>query len=466
MEDKKIGDLLKELAELHFQNAIIGGAIKTREAVQGVNQATAEIKEEFIKKAQAFGVSAKKCEEIFSNNKESVNKVWEDYKEACEEVQENYLDRYGSLMKNTEELNKMETENYAEAQTLKIEEKDIKKSPEYAQFKQKQKDLKAEVKKALAKGDNAEVIRLAGKLKDLEDNNPLKNVKQEQRRNQEDRDAIKEMRQELAGRYDDLENERNEGMQKLAKDRNNALLALPKQNIFQKITGAIMNRIGGARKFKNLVEKQVSERISQFKEEDLPKLEEKMSEIAQAVEEKVNDVQEKVNGAKQSVKEAKEMSKGKVNEVKESAKGKINEVKESAKGNVNDIKNKAIGIGKDKIDKVIATAHKAQKMGIDTAKKVQTIPGKVKGKASQLKTAVEVKALTVKEQTSEKVKMAKAKAKQKVNNAKSAGKRSLKAIAQAGRNARQSVINELDSRVAAQQERQDTLLQNFDEMVL
>lgn len=300
---KELLALIKELAQIQAYNAMISAQIFAREGKNQINDKANDMKDKIMQQAVIFGQKAKKVEETYSLNKENKSNILQEYKESLLEIQEQYEIRNQAILRERTDWQNEEQATMLKEHELKQNRKKIKKSPQYDEQMKQEKALAKEIKKALDKGDLDTVTEKNEELKRLKARNPLTRCEQEIGRVQKLRKEIQQMIVLCEKELENCEKDRNNRIEEATQDKDNKLMEIKKQNVFQKIAGGFMNKINGAKRFKDNVIKKVAEKVGYIKNEKFP-------EIKQ-------DTAEKISSFKDGMRERKEQILDKGRETKE-----------------------------------------------------------------------------------------------------------------------------------------------------
>ena len=294
MSDKKLLDLLTDLAQIQTEIAILDARIFAREGKEQVEEKAAEISESIQEKAKMYGKKAQALAEEYSRNSEQRGSIIQEYTQALFEINEEYAKRMKTIMVEKQDLQTEEQETYCEEKRLRLENKKIKKSPEYLQYEEQEKNLTSEIKRALAKGDLQTVTQKTEELKALKAKNPLtineNQIGEVQARREEIAQLIKECEENLEACKD----ERHDKIEEITSDKNNQLAVIPKQNIVQKIFGNLFNKLNGLAKFKDSVIANITEKIETIKTEQLPAVKEAVQEKSEQFLEEMQNRREQI----------------------------------------------------------------------------------------------------------------------------------------------------------------------------
>lgn len=300
---KELLALMKELAQIQIYNTMISAQIFAREGKTQIIDKVNDMKGKIMQQAEVFGQKAEKVEETYSLNKETKSNILQEYKESLVEIQEQYEIRNQAILQERTDWQNEEQATMLKEHELKQNRKEIKKSPQYAEQMKQEKALTKEIKKALDKGDLDTVAVKNEELKRLKAKNPLTRCEQEIKRVQQERQEIQRVIIQCETELENCAEDRNNSIEEATQNKDNQLMEMKKQNIFQKMIGFAMNKINGAKKFKDNVIKKVTEKVGYIKNEKFPKIKQ--------------DTAEKISSFKEGMREKKEQILDKGRETKE-----------------------------------------------------------------------------------------------------------------------------------------------------
>lgn len=309
----KISELLKQLSLQQLSIAKISAAIFLREGKDKIVDKTKELKDTIKKSAKSFGAKAEKYAEDYINAKEEKNSLLKAYEEMLNNIDENYKASFEYFENAKIGWENVEFEAITEIEKAKDERTNVKNSEEYKNYVMEKNRLISEIQDAATREDMETIRAKTIELEQYIDQNPLtkydekikiaEDLKEQARNNIEYcEDSIQETRRS-----------RNNEINDLAMQRDEAIAGLVKQNIFQKTIGMLFNKFNGISKFKNNVIEKISETIQknfdEFKERRATakelreekkeqKAEEKRlrkEEIIAKFEKSILDKQEKIN---------------------------------------------------------------------------------------------------------------------------------------------------------------------------
>lgn len=302
---KELLALIKELAYIQMCNTMISAQIFAREGKEQIADKVNGMKDKIMEQAEVFGQKAKKVEETYNLNKESKNNILQEYRESLGLIEEQYELRSEAVLEERSDWQDEEQATMLKESELKQDRKQIKKSPQYIEQVKEEKALAKEIKKALDEGDLDTVTVKNEELKRLKAKNPLTKCDQEIEKIQHQREQIQKMISLCEQELESCENDRYNSIEQVTQDKDNKLMEMKKQNIFQKIAGAVMNKINGAKRFKDNVIKKVAEKIGYIKNEKYPEIKrstsEKISSFKENMSERKNQILDKGRETKEQL---------------------------------------------------------------------------------------------------------------------------------------------------------------------
>jgi len=285
VENEKVSiiDELKSLALIQAQYDKLMIVTKIREVKQAANNKITDI-HKFI--------DANSKADVYKRNKEQINIAKDEYEKKIKEVNVNYELDAVSLLESRTKIETLETKALGRMAELKKEIADGKKTQQYERWKKTYevyvKDAKAA--KEIAKTGKAEDMNVyyekINEVRRMEKENPIYSKLQEQKQGRAYLEKASELLKENEVKQKELKEKANETIKLAMEDKTTALAKVKKENIFQKMIGAIYNRFGGGKRFEKYVLNPLKENLAKFKEEVIPSFIEKSSDI---VGEKVNE---------------------------------------------------------------------------------------------------------------------------------------------------------------------------------
>lgn len=333
-EQVKFAQLIKELAETQATLAKIDAQLAIRagkEQVKGVIDSTRASLEEQAKK---FGANLKQIEENYRNG--NANKKWilEEYEESLSEINQAYEAQMQDALEKKAQLEADEQDTMLEQKQNKVEMDEAEN-----EFASQEKALKDEIINAIEDGDLETAQQKMSELQELTANNPVNSLKAYNEELQTRRTEIRKLIEDIEKEYDKFMEDRKAEIDKVTEDKNNKLATIPKQNIFQRVLGSMLNKFNGTRKFMKTVMGSLQSKVATIKEEDIPQIRKKVSERRQEFSEKVQNARVKIE----------EKVKGKVEEYAL----KLAQAQQRTMGTISNMRNAVVTYGKDARDFVV-----------------------------------------------------------------------------------------------------------------
>lgn len=291
---KELLALIKELAQIQMYNTIISAQIFAREGKEQIDDKVNEMKDKIMEQAGIFGQKARKVEETYNLNKETKNNILQEYRESLAQIEEQYEIRSQAILQERRDCQDEEQATMLKENELKQNKKQMKKSPQYIEQVREEKALAKEIKKALDEGDLDTVTAKNEELKRLKAKNPLMKCDQEIEKIQQQREQIQQMISLCEQELENCENDRYNSIEQVTQDKDNKLMEMKKQNILQKIAGAVMNKINGAKRFKDNVIQKVAEKVGYIKNEKYPEIKRSTSEKVSSFKENISEKKEQI----------------------------------------------------------------------------------------------------------------------------------------------------------------------------
>ena len=334
-EQIKFSQLLKELAETQATLAKIDAQIAIKEGKDQVKSTVESTKTTLETQAKKFGANLKKVEEDYRNGNEDKKGILEEYESLLEEVNGNYHTLMQDVLEKKAQLEVEEQENMMGQKKNKIDTRNAEK-----EFSKQEKLLKAEIIKATKEKRLEDAQQRIAELQDLTENNPVNSMKTVNEELQTRRTEIRGLIEECEKQYEKLMEERKKEIDGLTEDKNNKLAKIPKQNIFQKTIGSIFNKFNGTKKFMKTAVEPLKAKITEIKEEDIPRLK-------QEIGGKRQQLSDKIQGARTGIEET---VKGKVDEYATKLAQNQQKAMESVKNMRNTVIGKADKLGQNVIN--------------------------------------------------------------------------------------------------------------------
>ena len=143
---RKILNLMKELANIRLHSGALGIKMNAIEGKNLLSEKYTQMKDNIQEKAKMYGKQAREMAENYANNKDSKNNVLQQYRESLEAIVKEYENAIQEVMKEGEFYQDKEEIAMIDELNLKDERREIKKSTEYKEQMQQEKDLKREAR--------------------------------------------------------------------------------------------------------------------------------------------------------------------------------------------------------------------------------------------------------------------------------------------------------------------------------
>ena len=374
--NKRVLDLLTELAQVQSDNALLMAQIFVREGRNQVKGKVDALVGEIQEQSKSFGRKAQTLAQQYKDNRGQKGDILQAYEQALFEINAEYAKRMKVVMGEKQDLEVAEQETYSDEKLLRLERRRIKNSPEYLKHMEEEKRLSSEIKKAFAHGELDVVTQKTEELKSLRAQNPLTKIEAQIGEVQTRRDEIGVLLGECEEGIEACRHERFEKIEEIKLDKNNQLAVIPKQNLVQKIFGNLLNRVNGLSKFKNGVEANIKGKIETINEY-LPvvqkSVQEKCEQFVGEMQNKREQLQEKATDTRDAILEK---AKGAKDTVVEKATDIRYNIVEAAKG----ARDKAVSTTRGVKDKVVTTTNMAQ---ANIRQGVQNIKATIEARANQ-----------------------------------------------------------------------------------
>ena len=377
---KEVLELLKELAEVQSTKALLSAKIFVEKGKQKVDEKVGNLKQSILDQAKLYGQKADKVIKEYELNSVERNTILGEYKSVLDEINKKYEEPLKIAIAEKNEFEEWEADDMSEQSFFQDRKNDIKESEGYKEYSKKREILVKEIKSDLDKGNFEEAKLKTDALKEFDVNpneNPAVYYEAKIKPIKEERKELKEVIELCNSEIEKITAERDAEIEKVVAERDSKLLALnDKQTPFRRLAFGILNRINGAKRFKDNVIDKVNDNIAIIRDEVLPKVEKKVAEkseqFANKIIEKKNEMLEEMKETGETVKEFSEKVKGSItktgkqigenfNKAKDGASKKINEGIEYAKEGVSYIK-----------DSVESNVKKAGESVKDTANNIRT----------------------------------------------------------------------------------------------
>ncbi len=259
---------------------------KAKFLVEGRNLICKKVKEVRDKIEDQTKIHAQKKERAQEINEER-NNVLEKFEASLQEIQKQYQERFEEILKQRSILENQEQGTLISEYKIKQERKELKKTPKCVELLKQEKELKKQIKVALAKGDLELVEQKNNELKDLKKENPLIPLEQEIKAVQNRRHRIKQLLKECDQEILNCEIDRIDRIDEATELKDNKLKTLKKKNIFQKIAGILLNKRDKGNQYQGNVIKDVEERVEYINKKSIPQVIQSTEAEVKAFEQKM-----------------------------------------------------------------------------------------------------------------------------------------------------------------------------------
>ena len=341
--------LIKELAEVQATIAKANAQLAIRQAKDQVKGIIESTKDNLEKQAKQCKVDLKKFEEEYKKNSESKKGIIEEYEEALWDINSQYEEMIENILYKKCELEVDEEETIVELGQTKINLKEAKK-----QFSMKEKKLNSEIIKAAKSRDLSTLQAKVAELEKLIEDNPSDSLEAKNQGLEVRKAELRKEIEDCEREYERILEERENTIKALKENKDTQLNEIPKQSFLQKMIGSILDRMNKTKTFMRSAIDPLKEKIRVLKEEELPKIKEKVEkdkkEFSDNIVSKRKQIEDKVTAkveqcalklaeakqnALQALSDLKNVAVGKVNDFKQDLKDKADTVKEVA-GQVKD----------------------------------------------------------------------------------------------------------------------------------
>ncbi len=361
-EQVRFSQLLKELAETQVVLAKVDAQLAIREGADQVKSVVQSAKQSLESKAKKFGANIKKIEEDYINGSGDKKGILEEYETSLEEANDTYHRLMQDILEKKAQLEADEQETMMWQKYNKIGIKNVQKDSG-----RQEEELKAEIVKATKEGRIDDAKQKIAELQEITENNPVNSLKALNEEFQTRREELRKQIEECEKEFEKVSEERKAAINELTESKNNKLSKIPKQNLFQKAMGAMFSRFNGTKKFMQTAIEPLKEKITQIKEEEIPRLKQEISGKRQKFSDKI---QEARAGIEEKVQGKVEEYATKLAQTGQKAMETVNNMKNNVIGKVAELGQKA----KNAKDNVVQGAKNVRDLVVNGAKeKAQTI---------------------------------------------------------------------------------------------
>src|SRR5574344_127232 len=249
----KLSKLIAQRVNLQLTIAKLTTIESLRKSHLQVSEKVSKLKDTIVEGAHNYGQNVSKIREQYDLNNEEKSNILKDYKICLNITNTHYDNNMKNLQEEIKELEKEERDLLENKRKLQAEKVSVKKSFEYKEYSSKLRKLKSEMKADIENDDFDALEEKKIKLKNLKNENPVKDIIDDCEQVKID---IENCRNDIENAYKEMEqseNNRQRDLNAMAMTKEKSLAKIQKQNIFQKMVGAISNRFTGAKKFNNQV---------------------------------------------------------------------------------------------------------------------------------------------------------------------------------------------------------------------
>ena len=355
-DNKKLLDLLKELTSVQVARAKIEAAIFVKEGQDQIKAKLEEQKQYIKDQAKLYGQDIEKHDTAYSE-------IMSNFEQAYEQVNAIYEKQMANIQAERQDAEEKGVQKRLDRQELLNEKERIKESPEYKKYLKEKADIELKLSEAKTIGELKSARSEAKKKK-----NPLAEINKSLSENAEEIENFEDIAKMCDNKIVECKNNRWNSIAELHEDKNNKLEVLKKPTIVQRLSSFLMNRVSGARRFKNNVLNPLSEEIKLILTERVPEITNsviaKTIEFVEKANEKRLEIEERAKNTKEKIIETAKDTKDDVLEfadgVKQYMQGKVQIAREDVKDGIekgkqkaNDIKGLVVSRGEEGIKNII-----------------------------------------------------------------------------------------------------------------
>ena len=311
-QEKSVTELLKQLADLEFNNKKVQAIIFAKRGSRLVANKVNDMKECIEEKANEYGRKIEYVQDTSKLKSAIEANILRNYTLSLERVNKEFDSKYKGILEEIMKLENMDT-NITMLQDHNARMRDEEKAkPEYAE----EQKLKEEAKSALEDGDYNKLEEINKRLKEISKINKGTELDKKAKNFRADRAKIAEAIKQCYKELENCEAERRTAMELIAGKKENLLqtadkkylLVLEKQGFLQKAWGMLMNKINGSKRYTENVTNVLTEKVETIENNAIPNLRNKLQK-------EVAEIQAKVQKTVENVKDVGEGIAGKANEV-------------------------------------------------------------------------------------------------------------------------------------------------------
>lgn len=293
---KKLIDLLKELAAIQADNMKLSFAIKARETRDIIDDKIQSVKDTINERAKAYGARARKLAEDYVAGENGAELI-QNLEETMIELKNRYTEM---LLGISDEIANLETEEYElTLQIYELKEEIARKkmmigvlTAENSKLIQKRENIMKEFQEAKLTHDNEKLSRVSEEFRHTI--GPYKKYREQKAQlqqeisiNEEMVENMEKILEQIRRGIDNKENDYNAkkiewylSKRNLQEQIDNAQSMIPQQNKFQKFVGSILMKINGTKKFSRDVIDKVKEETLRITTEEIPRIANETKDIA------------------------------------------------------------------------------------------------------------------------------------------------------------------------------------------
>ncbi len=297
-QEKSITELLKQLADLEFNNKKVQAIIFAKRGSRLVANKVNDMKECIEEKANEYGRKIEYVQDTSKLKSAIEANILRNYTLSLERVNKEFDNKYKGILEEIMELENMDT-NIIIVQDHTARKRDEEKAkPEYAE----EQKLKEDAKLALEDGDYDKLEGINKRLKEISKINKGTELEKKAKNIRADRAKIAEAIKLCYKELENCESERRTAMELIAGKKENLLqtadkkylLVLEKQGFLQKAWGMLMNKINGSKRYTENVTNVLTQKVDNIENNAIPNLRKKLQKEIAEIREKTQKTVENV----------------------------------------------------------------------------------------------------------------------------------------------------------------------------
>ncbi len=396
--DKSILALLEELKEASVKLAKIRTAIAIRVAEKTVKEGVENTKDTLVNAAKQVGVDIVKNSEKYTDIKEEIRSVSEQYENIVNTISDAYLEQQKDSEVELANLDNRKRENLATRKDMNNKKREYMQGDNEAnkleikslnsELNQKKKEMIICVKK----GDfdtvsklNEECKSIINKKEELSSSNKEKidSINQEIKDNREESHNLNKTIKEVKNMMKEMEVDFEEEIYNASVNKEDKIAEInSKTTMFDKIkmffSKQIMGGVSKGNKFKEDVLKPSAEKITDFKNNKLPTA---IEDMADNYQEKKDSIINKKDQFIQNTRDVINNVKNKSIELKDNVISTAKDFGQNLKEGVIDTKDKVVDYAVDSYNSGIEKVEDIKQSFVDTIEKASDFASATKGKA-------------------------------------------------------------------------------------